>query len=176
MGLFGAIAAPIQEILWYSKDYWHPQELGFELLIADFIFGFSVLGIASVLYETFLNKAGREIEEKRPYLFFFFVFAGIFSMGILQPFVNSIYAAVISILCGWLLVIYFRKDLLIPSISSGTLLLFLMFALHKIFLYFWPGLVTAWWKVENLSILIAGIPLGEKPWFFSAGLVGRSRY
>jgi hypothetical protein len=61
MGMFGAIAAPIQEVLWYSKDYWHPRELGFELLMADFIFGFSVLGIASVLYEILLNKAGREI-------------------------------------------------------------------------------------------------------------------
>lgn len=176
IGAFGAVAAPIQEIFWYSKDYWHPHELGLELLFADFIFGFSALGIAAVLYEIILNKAGQETEEKRPYLFFFLVLAGILGMGILQPFMNSIYAAIISIFCGWLIVLYFRKDLLVPSLLSGVSFTFLMFMLHKVFLHFWPELVTEWWKLQNLSVLIAGIPLEEYLWFFSAALVAGSSY
>lgn len=172
VGGLSAIAVPIQE-LWYTKDYWHPTYVGQWPWIEDMLFGFAVVGVAVVIYEIVLASWFREEEvaDSHPFVGISLLLVAAVGMGVFAPIVNSIYAAVLSFIIVWLVILFLRRDLFIPSLGGAVLVLVLMFIGYKITLFFYPGIIYAWWKLENISgILISGIPLEEYMWFFAMGL------
>lgn len=181
MSLVLGVCGPLSE-LWYLKDYWSPQIFtGSRIGIEDFLFGFFVGGIASVLYKELFN---RHISKRRSgghhwrLLFSFIaVFIFIFNALFFIFKINSIYCSIIVFLLVALLIYVFRRDLFIDSLASGIFLGIVMFFSYLIFLAVFPEAVTKWWFLNNISgILILGIPLEELAWAFTLGLVAGPAY
>lgn len=172
LGIIGAIAGPIQEI-WYNQDYWHPRYFGQWPWLEDILFGFVAFSIASAVYEMVFRYRLREAKNEKTHSIVFFALSlgAIAGMGLFLPFMNSIYAAMISFGIVWLVTVSIRHDLLWPSLLSSALAVFFMFLGYKVVLYIWPGLIQAWWNLNNVSgVLLSGIPLEEYAWFLSMGL------
>jgi hypothetical protein len=176
--LFG-ILGPLSE-LWYLQDYWRPQIFtGTRIGIEDFLFGFFIGGIASVIYLELFNKHISKQKDKKHHIRFMLSFVAIF-IFIISFYVfgfNSIYASMITFLSLALLIYYFRHDLFIDGLMSGIFLAITMFLAYLIFLYIFPSAIQKWWFLNNISgILILGIPLEELLWAFSLGLVAGPTY
>src|SRR3989344_3799099 len=63
---------------------------------------------------------------------------------------------------------------LIP-VRLGAHSIYASFIMFFIFLF--PGIIQAWWKLENLSgVFVYGIPLEELVWAFGMGMVGGPVY
>lgn len=168
----GGIAGPLQE-LWYTKDYWHPDYIGNWPWIEDIIFGFAIVGIAAVIYETIFASRIREqnTEASHPFIAPLMFLTIAFGMGLFTPIMNSIYAAISMFILVWLICVFLRRDLLIASLGAGLFLVIFAFIGYQAVIFQFPGIIQAWWELENISgILILGIPFEEYLWFFTAGL------
>jgi hypothetical protein len=130
-------------------------------------------GIASVLYEAIFRK--REFTGQNPHHFVFISAALVGTVGGLaffSLFMNSIYAAILGFWLAWLMIILFRKDLLIPSLWSAFLMLILTAVAYSAVLQVYPTIVRDWWYLKGLSgIFVLGVPLEEYLWFASLGLI-----
>lgn len=170
------ICGPISE-LWYLQDYWNPQTfIGTRIGIEDFLFGFFIGGIASVIYLELFNKHIKKYKDKNHNWRFLFSFIAIslfiFNVLFYVLAVNSIYASIAVFLLTAVLMYYFRRDLFIDGLMSGIFLALTIFIAYLIFLYIFPQAIQKWWFLHNISgILIIGIPLEELFWAFSLGLV-----
>ncbi len=179
MSLVFGICGPLSE-LWYLQDYWQPQTItGTSIGIEDFLFGFFIGGIISVLYLEIFNK---HISKKRtrnhPTRFFFLfitliiLFVSFYVFGL-----NSIYASVITFLALAIFIYHKRRDLFVDQLMSGIFLAGMMFLFYLVFLYIFPDAINRWWFLKNISgVLILGIPVEELLWAFSFGLVGGPIY
>ncbi|MCX6752587.1 MAG: lycopene cyclase domain-containing protein [Candidatus Nomurabacteria bacterium] len=178
--VFG-ILGPISELL-YQQDYWLPQTFtGSRIGIEDFLFGFFIGGIVSVLYKELFSKFISRPRKGNHHLRFLFLFitAFIFLSNIFFYVfnINSIYASIVTFLLMALFMYYFRRDLFIDGLASGIFLAMTMFLAYLIFLYIFPEAIHKWWFIKNISgILILGIPLEELIWAFSLGLIAGPAY
>ena len=173
MGIILGIAGPIQE-LWYTRDYWHPAYIWHWPWIESILFGFFIGGVISVVYEIVFSSRIKEarIEKPHPLVFTSAILIGVIGIGLFVPFMNSIYAAMSAFITSWFIIVLARRDLLSSSLYSASLAVILAFFSYKIILLRYPGLIRAWWDLDNISgLLINGIPLEEYLWFFTAGLV-----
>lgn len=181
MSIVLGICGPLSE-LWYLQDYWNPQTFtGTRIGIEDFLFGFFIGGIASVIYKELFNKHISKQKNKNHHLRFIFAFIAIaiFIFNILFYIfgINSIYASMVVFLSMASLMYYFRRDLFIDGLASGIFLAMIMFLAYLIFLLIFPEAIHKWWFLHNISgVLILGIPIEELFWAFSLGLVAGPAY
>jgi hypothetical protein len=168
----------IEEFI-YTIDWWHPLTITNTLVgIEDFLFGFAVGGIASVIYEEVFKKRvkirkvseKKEFQENKNFFFFSLSLAVIFFVSFfllkINSFYSSIFAFTIPLIYMWLK----RKDLIIDSLASGFLLMIISFLAFIIPEFITPGWVQSAWYLENLSgIIILKAPLEDIIWFFLAG-------
>lgn len=172
VSLLFALFGPIQE-LWYTKDYWHPFYIGQWPWIEDILFGFSMAGIAAVLYEIVFRK--KEFRGENPHVFVFLsasFFGTVGGLALFSEFMNSIYAAILGFLIGWVMVIAFRRDLFVSSVYSAILVVILTVIGYSIVLQLHPSIVADWWYIDNISgIMLLGIPIEEYLWFTALGLI-----
>jgi len=174
LGIFIGSAAPIFEFLWFTKDYWHPFTYvsKFSFTLQEFLFGFLLGGISSVIYETIFNK--KKIKGKIRFSFFllsviilfasFYIFTSIFKL-------NSIYSNFIGFGIIIIITLFAKpnliKDLLISGLSIGII----SFLGYTILLKIYPNLIEDWWIMENISgSLINKVPLEELVWFCLFGM------
>lgn len=176
--IFG-ICGPISEIL-YLQDYWQPQTFtGTSIGIEDFLFGFFIGGITSVLYLELFNKHISKKRTRSHPTRFFFLFTTILILFIsFYVFdLNSIYASVVTFLSLAIFIYHKRRDLFVDQLMSGIFLAGMMFLLYLLFLYIFPEAIHRWWFLKNISgVLVLGIPVEELLWAFSFGLVGGPIY
>jgi len=182
VSLITGIAGPISE-LWYLKDYWRPELFtGWPIGIEDFIFGFCVGGISSVIYEEFFgrhysNRLNREYHWHWFLIPMIALFIFVFNTLFYVFKINSIYVSVITFLVLALIITYFRRDLVVDSLMSGILTGLAMFLSYLVFLSIFPEAVHKWWLLNNISgIFIHGIPIEELMWAFGWGMVGGPVY
>ena len=171
-GLLAAIAGPIQG-LWYAKDYWHPDYIGGWPWIEDVLFGFFIVGISAAIYEIIFNRHVREIRSKKshPLIFVFLALFATLGMALFVPWMNSIYAAILSFIIVWLITIFVRPDLFALSIKTALLVTVFITIGYKCLLFLKPDLIEEWWELDNISgILLSGIPLEEFLYFAAIGL------
>lgn len=175
--LFGAVGIIVQFV--YTSDWWYPLTITNTLVgIEDFIFGFSVGGIASVIYEEVFKKRVRirkinkkkEFQEDKNFFLVCLSLLVIFFLSFyflkINSFYSSIFAFTIPLIYMWLK----RKDLILDSLASGFLLMLVSFLAFIIPEFITPGWVQSAWYLENLSgIIILKAPLEDIIWFFLAG-------
>ncbi|MEK7128363.1 MAG: lycopene cyclase domain-containing protein [Patescibacteria group bacterium] len=180
MSLILGLCGPISQ-MWYLQDYWSPQTFtGTRIGIEDFLFGFFIGGIVSVVYLEMFNKHLSRPKNRHHHWRLLFVFIAIFLFffNILFYFgVNSIYASIAAFLSLAVFIYYFRQDLFIDGLASGIFLAIIMFLAYLAFLFVFPETISRWWFLHNISgILILGIPMEELLWAFSLGLVAGPTY
>ena len=177
--LFG-IAGLLSQII-YINDWWKPLTItATSLGIEDFLFGFSIGGISSVVYEHLFNKrvkikkVKKLKEQKRNINFLLVIFTipiifygGFFILGI-NTFISSIFAFVIPTSIIYLK----RKDLIRDSFFSGIFTVLIMFLVYQIIELIIPGFFESFFLFQNIGhIIFLKIPLEEYIWFFLLGLL-----
>jgi len=177
MSILTTPLAPISQLLWFSKDYWNPKYL---LLISDIpigieepLFAFFVGGIGTILYEI-MRKRSHQKEKIRSFLtlFLLLITVGLF-LFLKSININTIWASIVALLIGGLLMVIIDRDLIWDAIFSGiffTLIAFIIY-IFLLILYPYPDLSAQMWIREGLSgINIFTIPIEEFIWFFSWGI------
>lgn len=169
-----AIPAALVEILWVHK-YWAPPSIfnlintygvGFE----DFLYSFSIGGVAAVLYEL-LEKKKDVASKKKHFHTAFFVFFLVFILLTfffpLKPALNMSYAFTF----GSLVMIYQRNDLLAKTLFSGFVfsvisILFIFIVIRTLS----PEYIKNFYVHSNLLGFSAlGIPIEEFIFAFTGG-------
>lgn len=176
------ICGPIAEII-YLRDYWHPQLIfGQKIKLEDFLFGFFIGGIASVLYKELFHKhLSKNHDHSRHWSWFApsFVAIGItlLSIFVLIFQINSIYASIFMFGILTLIIIFYRHDLLLESLASGIGMVLVTLFLYIVLLKLFPELFVRLWLLKNLTgVFIFGIPVEELWWAFFFGLFAGPLY
>jgi len=175
------IIAPFWELA-FLKDYWHPELMNpWRIVIGDFFYGFFFGGIASVIYEECYGKYFSKRKNRKHHWSFFIVpFIFVSCLVFLIPVrlgAHSIYASFIMFFVLSAAMFFFRRDLLADSLISGLLVGLITLIGYSFFIFLFPGIIQAWWKLENLSgVFVYGIPLEELVWAFGMGMVGGPVY
>ncbi len=176
VGLLTGLVAPIWEF-WFLTDYWHPETFtGWLVGIEDFSYGFLAAGLISTLYEFIFHRA-LSLRPLRKHDFSlmiipFFCLGGI-SFNLLYLLgINSIYAAFASFAVMAVVILYFRRELILDSLVTGLMFFALTFLVYTVILRVFPQLINRWWYLANLSgIYLANIPVEELLWAFGMGMV-----
>ena len=162
-------------------DWWRPLTLtGTPVGIEDFIIGFSIGGIASVIYiEMYHLKFKSEhhflkMKSKKHYFMgdiFLFTFALVFLGMFYIAHLSSFYSVVIAYLSGIGVMAFYRKDLILDSAVSGIIMLIMGFLIYCLLFLLYPEYILKFWYLRGnwYSQLMFGIPLSEYIWFFFTG-------
>jgi hypothetical protein len=163
----------------YSIDWWHPLNiLGTKIGLEDFLFGFAVAGIASVIYEEIFHKKIklRKVNNKTKNLqnknfilisaaLAIFFFGSFYLLGF-----NSFYSSIFAFIISTSYIYIKRNDLIYESIISGALLMIISFIAFIVPEFITPGWINSAWYLQNLSgIIILHAPIEDLIWFLLAG-------
>lgn len=175
--IFG-IMSPIFAILVIS-DWWIPLTItNTPIGIEDFLFGFGIGGVASVIYAYLFNKrvkvkkVKKLKEQKRNLnlLFLISLLLILFLVGVLVIKLNTFISAIISLIIPIIIIYIKRHDLIKDSLLSGLLVLIASILGYHMLNFITPGFFNEFWLFQNIGkVIILGIPLEEHVWFFFAG-------
>lgn len=172
------LLSPFAELV-HILDWWYPLTItGTRIGIEDFLFGFAIAGIASVIYKELFSKQVRlrkrtkqkhGLENKNLFLIFILLLALFFGSFYLLK-LNSFYSSVIAFLIPTLFIWIKRKDLIFDSLMSGLLLMIVSFVGFIVIETIAPGWVASTWNFKTLSgIMILYAPIEDLMYFFLAG-------
>lgn len=170
--LFG-FGGVISQLL-YLSDWWQPLTITHTSIgPEDFLIGFSIAGVAAVVYKTLRRRIleRRETILMRPYTRMFLLgFAAVFVGTFLltrSSFWASLVPYVFSIAGIW----YLRRDLIAESIMSGLLLLIIGISIYALLFIPYPDFIHRFWYLPHVwfAQLFFGIPIAEYIWFFMTG-------
>jgi len=183
-GIAFAPAALISE-LWHLQDYWSPIYVAPVTIgtwrfggVEDYVFGFALAGISAGVFETLTLRQGLPTLPRvslRAYLRMAgFGLVGLCLIVVITTFLHlrSMHAATVAIILTALLMFVLR-----PEVAPRALLTALAFAGFFWFFYagimipLYPGMIDAFWMPHgNVGVRLAGVPLEEVVWGFSASL------
>ncbi len=166
----------------YRADWWvSPTILNLPINPESFLYSFFLTGIAAVLYEELFKKRIRPralkketIEKKRVN---FWILSVCFAAGHLILFygfhLNSLASTLIMFGGALIFVWVKRSDLIIDSLASGVLLVFVSALAYGLVNLFTPGWIDSLWYFQFFSdkLLILGYPLEELLFYFFFGAV-----
>ncbi|MSU56363.1 MAG: hypothetical protein EXS51_03605 [Candidatus Taylorbacteria bacterium] len=173
--LAGLLALLLESL--FLEDYWTPQLFnGWSVGIEDFLYGFTIGGVASVLYEAFFKT--RFIRKKSHAYHWRFLLV-LYAISFTALFIgrevlgfNTMYAALGSLGAAFLSIVFFRPDLVREAIWSAILFTALTVLVYIPVLIIFPHFISSFWHLSNISgLLLGGIPLEEFVWAFMFGLV-----
>jgi hypothetical protein len=175
IGFGGAILGPAVQYM-HLQDWWNPNFLlDYPVKIEDIIFGFSIAGISSALYEELFKvseiKRSNILPSKKyiAVLLFtgYFLLFGLFFLFDAHSYNTSVMAA---IGIGFL-ISYKRHDLITPIFITSIVLSLISIPIYLILLEFNELMFQEQWFMENLSNnLIWGIPIEELTWYLVVGI------
>lgn len=176
--IFGIIGVLVESV--YIKDWWRPLTItGTPIGIENFLFGFAVGGVASIVYEHLFNKRVKIKKETKirkqkrilNLLIAIGLLAIIFSICFFIIRLNSFISTIIAFLTPTLIIYIKRKDLIKNSLLSGLATLILAIIGYHLLNIITPGFFEKFWLFKNINhIFFLGIPLEEIVWFFLAGV------
>ena len=177
--IFGAIAGPVSEILYFA-DYWRPPSILSisNVHLEDVIFGVAIFGLALTVYP-FVSRqrlgpvtSGNEKHVRTLGVLGLGALCMIILMGGLK--LNSVYATSITFVVLWLLICAWRRDLFGPGLITGVIFAGIALFVYGIFLnlFVTQQELHAFWLLHGskLGITIFGnVPVSELVWFFGTG-------
>lgn len=165
----------------YTQDWWRPliftqTSVGIE----DFVIGFLIGGICSVTYTVLFHlklelnhfSLTKTIGRDRLFGNMFLIVFALFFLGMFYIFnLNSFYSTAISYLLGIIVIVFYRRDLIISSMISGIIILFLGSLIYYFLFLLFPYYIDKFWYLPKnwYSHLFLGVPLAEYIWFFLTG-------
>jgi hypothetical protein len=179
----GGFAGIVSEF-WYLKDYWQPPSLlgRSTISIEDFLFGFFITGIIVSIYDIVFRKRNIKQEKERKIFFGILFLMGVIFLLIFNNWlgVNSIFVSSFVFIIFSAVMIFVRKDLLMPSILSGLLTVIIIIPIYVIFFnIISPEYWDKYWLLTNtkFGIMVLGnIPATELLWYFSFGCLAGIAY
>jgi len=171
ISIFFGIAGLLVEAV-YIQDWWRPITITGTLIgIENFLFGFVIGGISSVIYEGVFRKRVKEIRNKKLKLKYFgLLLPGIFLGSFYLLNLNTFISLILAFSIPTLIIYIKRKDLIKDSLISGLLVLGISIIVYTILELITPGWVQAFWYFENVpNIIILNIPIDDFIWYFLAG-------
>ena len=169
--IFGVIA--ILSYPLYALDWWKPLTItNTGIGIEDFLFGFGIGGVSSVIYSFISNKKVKLKETKRNFNIFYIllILAIVFGGGMLFLKMNSFVATTLAFIISTSIIYFKRKDLIKDSLLSGIFTLIIAILIYQILNFMTPGFFNEFWLFQNIGkITFLKIPLEELIWFFLAG-------
>ena len=180
-----ALFGPFMELV-YTQDWWGPLTLnGAAVGIESLLVGFSIGGIASVVYEDVFKKKVRvrkvseakEIKRNLNLTFIvvlaFLIFFMSFYLFKFNSLISTILASIVTISVMWLK----RPDLILDSLATGIILVLVAAGTYGIIETLTPGWISATWYFNNVpEIIIFNITIDEIIWYFLAGLFAGQLY
>ncbi|MFH1325486.1 MAG: lycopene cyclase domain-containing protein [archaeon] len=172
--IFGVIGLFVEPI--YITDWWKPLTItGTAVGIEDFLFGFAFGGVASVCYEVSFKeriKIKRKNKKQNFNLFILLGIAGFLFFGSFYIFnFNTFYATLLAFIMPTLVIWLKRKDLIVNSLMSGAISLFISVIVYAVMEYLTPGWIDEFLLFQNIpKIIFLNMPLDDIIWFFLAGL------
>jgi len=181
-----ALPFAFTEFLFYPS-YWEPnflfdlgQRIGFG--IEDFIFVCGLAAFSSTAYAFAFNRRYKPTDHAG--LIFsalralgLFVFSGLLFLGAIIAGVAVIYAACFVMVANACVILALRRDLAIPALLGSCLSTAIYFLLSLAAEKLLPGLFKNVWHTKDfLNIFIAGVPVEELLYGFSAGFIGTIFY
>jgi hypothetical protein len=172
-GVGGILVEPI-----YLKDWWQPLTItGTPVGIEDFLFGFTIGGIASIIYEVIFYKRTKKaktlqtLTRKHKFDTFIVLLLPIIFFGTNIIFnLNTLNASILGFAVPLIIIYFRRKDLIKDSLLSGVILLLLAFIIYSVVEIFSPGWVTHFWTFENVPpIIFWNVPIDDLIWYILAG-------
>lgn len=183
LSIIGAIIGPVSEIL-YIRDYWLPQSVlpiqigSFTFMFEDVLFGFTLMGIAGVVYEVLLKTRQYRIKKHHPYARSSMTLLVFFLILLLTLFVglNSIYASAIAFTVTSLFMLLLRRDLFLNAVFSGFAVMVVMFMVYIVVFSISTNiedLMNVGWLLHEtpLDWRILNIPMTEMIWGLSLGFM-----
>ena len=159
----------------YIQDWWQPITItGTKIGIEDFLFGFLIGGIISVIYEHLFQKKTQRKKIKKmskiktfsPSITLILLFGGLWIFTPLNSFTITVISFVIPIIMIWAQ----RKDLIKNSLLSGLLTWIIAVFGYTLLNMITPGFFEEFWYFTLIGKkLFLGIPLEEHIWFLLAG-------
>ncbi|MCM2339419.1 MAG: lycopene cyclase domain-containing protein [Burkholderiales bacterium] len=174
---FGGIFSQATHI----EDWWNPLRLTQTPIgIEDFLIGFSIGGICSVVYAILFNlkvepnnfyftKNGKNDRLLGNIFLLSFILLFFWMFYILN--ISSSYSVLISYLLGISVMLFFRRDLIQNSLISGLITLMLGSLIYYFLMLLFPGFINKFWYLPQVwySKTFFDIPLGEYIWYFLTG-------
>lgn len=175
MSIFCAVIGIVTSYLWWTRDWWGPDTItGTRVGIEDILLGLSNGGIAAVAYEVLLHKRYYRIKSKgkrREVIILVVTMISLMSFLFWVLKLNSFISCVISLMCGFLIIIALRKDLVANAVISGLFMMIISIPVYLICEYVSPGCIQRMWQFKYLSgILVLGIPIEDLIFYFQFGL------
>jgi hypothetical protein len=167
------VAGPIFEYF-HILDWWKPITItGTRIGPEDFLIGFAIGGIGSVIYKHIFRKANTGPYRANYLRLFcltiscFIVYSGLFFIFKL----GSAYSVFISLLMGISVVLRIRRDLIRKSLVTGTVMVAIGTTVYWIFQLIQPGFIKNFWYLPDIwyASMFMGIPIAEYIWYFLAG-------
>jgi hypothetical protein len=170
-GCWGPISA-----LADTLDWWHPLTItGTRIGIEDFILGFSVGGIAAVLYEELYRKRIRRSHRSFTHFpaFFLLSIVGIYAVLTYALEVHSFFGMMGAGAFGVAWMLLLRRDLVQDSFWSGVLMLAICLPIYLLLFIPFPEYIHRFWVLDGSwhTELIFGIPVAEYLWLFMSGML-----
>ena len=178
-----AMAGPVGEY-WLNPGYWHPIYLvnisyrGWHFGLEDFFVTFAIAGISAGIFESIALRKGftelPHITSKVPLRMLGLCTLGFLIMVFLASGIDlsPIHALLLAVIIPSFIMLYRKWEtfaLIIPiAVICGALFwLFYVFFFIPLF----PGVIQALWNLDaTLGIMLAGVPLEEMLWAFTAAL------
>ena len=184
-----APAGPISQY-WHLQDYWRPThlvrvEIGtWRFGVEDYLFAFAFAGLASGLFEFQARARGLPAPGPFSWLMVYRMLGygtlGLTLMAILASGLgwNSLYAGALALFLPAVLMIGSRGELWLLSLATASEVAVLFWLFYwALFVPLFPGVIEAWWRLEDVSGLrLMGVPLEEPLWAFFGGLFGGPAY
>lgn len=178
MSLLVAPLAPLSQVLWYSKDYWHPEYLfhvmifGVPVGIEEALFGFCIGGIGSVFYEVvFKRRAVRGPHRTREVLYGICIgIPAVFLVLFYGLHVSSIGASILTLCIVSAFFVMLDHALLWDAVGTAILMTMLCIAMYAGWFALFPDALHLFWYADGLSgIQIGPAPVEEVLWFVAWG-------
>lgn len=165
-GLISIPSFPFMVLL--ENNYWVQNRLGGGILgIEDAICAFVVAAMVWLVIAMLFRHRIRSDISTHGVFYRYMSIAGISVFLFLMFFHIELLPMTALVLCNfivWMLLLFFRRDLLLFSLSGMIAYGFVHFILMKTCFIFIPDFILTW-NVENIwGMAILGVPLGEITW------------
>ena len=177
----GLIAIPFAfvEDVWFRIDYWYPPEILsiYPFGLEDILFAFLKTGIGITLFDALFTKKQEVAYKQRKgiaLIFFPFVILSFYILNNVLG-VNSMYMWAISFFIVTLVILIFRKDLIIPSLVSAILFTIIVIPIYMLlFNFLIPNFWDEYWYLAETKHglkVFGNVPVLELLYYFSFSCV-----
>ncbi len=158
------------------QDWWQPLTItGTSIGIEDFLIGFSIGGIAAVIYEEIYRRrlrkgVGGTLAPSDPG-FFLLLFPLLYLILFFLLELGSFYSVVVACLASIGFMLFSRRDLWRDSLMSGVIMLAIGSGVYFLLFLIKPDYIQQFWYLPDhwYAQLLFGVPIGEYIWFFLIG-------